>query len=420
MSFGLYGMLDEAFGRTLTEAQQVVIDFKEIFGADTYDAFKRVKQRLSSPENDISYWVRRYRAEGESVIGEMEQLVGGGTNLTRRDVEGRRIPEPEETKELVASNDYYDVYNVTDVGDMIDLAMRKVEGHAGAYWCIAGRYNLGYAADDAGIDKDDVVKVSQAEHYFPSYLDSHYDAYFVCVPKDGDHQKYCLCATGDGFEAWNSEDSREVDDDAGDIPHFESAGLSYSGLSDIDGYEEEEEEEEDEGPHRWQDENGLLHMGERPAAPADPEMISVEDPNSMEFRAGSKEEAIAAFAESGAVDGVEFVEDIPNTPVCIVKFMVEPTHEEFPQEGDDVYVRDLPGDRYTAFIFFPGEGGGPLLTQDGKIVASRTVEGAKRPFVHDFNQDNVFHQGQEPRRPGPEGGRGNGAERNESKKTQCK
>jgi hypothetical protein len=411
MSIGLYGILEEVFDRTLTEAQQVVIDFKGIFGADTYEAFKDVKRRLGSPENDISYWVRRYREEGEPVIGEMSRLVGGETSLTKRDVEGRRIPEPEETKELVASNDCYDVYNVTDVGDMIDLAMRKVAGHAGAYWCIAGRYNL----YDYDVDRDDAVKVSQAEEFFGRYLDGDYFAYFVCMPKDGDHQKYCICATGpSSADVWSSDDRREVDDDARDIPAFEAAGFSYEGIDDLDYDSDDEpdddEEPEDEGPHQWQDEDGLIHMGERPADPVDPEMISVEDPNSMEFRAGSKEEAIAAFADSGVVSGVEFVEDIPNTPVCIVKFMVEPEHEEFPQEGDDVYVRDLPGDRYTAFIFFPGEGGGPLLTQDGKIIANRTIEGAKRPFVRDFDQGSVFHQGQEPARPEQDDERSEGGE----------
>lgn len=405
MSFGLYRMLDEAFDRALTEAQQVVIDFKEIFGADTYEAFKRVKQRLSSPENDISYWVRRYRAEGDSVIGEMEELVGGSTNKTMRDVEGKRIPEPEETKELVASNDFYDVYNVTDVGDMIDLAMRKVNGHAGAYWCIAGRYSVSSAAESAGIDVDDAVKVSQAEYYFGHYLETEYDAYFVCMPKDSEHQKYCLCAEGGGFQAWTSEDERRIDADAEDIPPFESAGITYSGTGDIEGSDYDyDAEHEEEGPHEWTDENGTTHLGARPAAPVDPESMTIDNPNSMEFRAGSKEEAIAAFADSGVVNGVEFVEDIPGTPVCVVKFMVAPTHEEFPQEGDDVYVRDLPGDRYTAFIFFPGEGGGPLLTQDGRLLAHRTVEGAKAPFVRDFRQDQVFHQGEEPRGPEPEPG----------------
>lgn len=408
MAYGYLGRLEESFDKMLLEAQQVVIDFKAIYGADAYEEFKRAKQRLSAPENDISYWVGRYKKEGDVAKRAFEAALGGAEGV-KRDIEGKVIPEPADMKELIAENDFYSAYNVDDWTDMVDLAMRKIDGFAGAYWCIAGRYQLDGAAEEAGIDNDDAVKLSQAEHFFNSYLDGEYRAYVVCMPKDRSHQKYCVCLNGDGdyFTPWSTYDERNVDDDFEDIPHFSVCGVSFEGTSSTEyAGGDGEEPDEDAGPHEWTDENGNAHVGEEPPAPRDPEMIHVDNPNSLEFRVGTKEDAVKAFKDSGVVDGVEFVEDIPGTPICIVKFEVEPTHEEFPQEGDDVYVRDLPGDRYTPFIFMPGDGGGPLLTQQGDIVAHRTVEGAKGPFVREFRQDQVFHQGEEPRRPEPEGEEG--------------
>lgn len=405
--YGICGILNESISNRLMEAQQVVIDFKNAFGAESYDLFKRAKQHLLPPENDISYWVGKYKREGESVIPELLAIIGGVAEI-KHDIEDRPIPAPANTKSLVAENEFYEVYAVDDYTDMIDLSMRKVDGFAGGYWCIAGRYELGRDARDAGIDVDDAVKVSQAEHYFNYYLDSEYSAYLVCIPKSGGHDKYCLCLKEDGYDGywvvWNTRDHQSVDADFEDIPHFVFANCEFSGAESVGerGDGDEFDDLEDEGPEEWQDENGLVHIGIRPDAPADPEFIQVENPSALEYHVGSKEEAIKAFAESGVVNGVEFIEDIPNTPLCIIKFMVEPTHEEFPQEGDDVYVRDLPGDRYTPFIFIPGDGGGPLLTQDGKLVAHRTVEGAKSQFVNDFRQDQVFRQGEEPRRPEPD------------------
>lgn len=400
-SYGIFGILNESVGNLLMEAQQVVIDFKNAFGADAYDNFRKAKQHLVPPENDISYWVGKYKREGERVIPELLSAIGSAVEI-KYDIEGKTIPAPAESKSLVAENEFYAVYDVDDYTDMIDLAMRKIDGFAGGYWCIAGRYNL---PSSDGVDKDDAVKVSQAEHFFTSYLDSDYDAYLVCIPKNSGHDKYCICLRKDGsWDVWDTRDSRSVDSDFEDVPHFVFGGHEFLGAESVeresDGYDEDELA--DEGPEEWEDEEGVVHNGVRPNDPQDPEFILVANPTELEYHVGSKEEAIKAFAKSGEVEGVEFVEDIPNTPICIVKFMVEPTHEEFPQEGNDVYVRDLPGDRYTPFIFIPGDGGGPLLTQDGKLVAHRTAEGAKEQFVREFHQDQVYRQGEEPRRPEPE------------------
>ena len=338
-----YDFLNEAFSRKmLTEEQQVVINFKNIFGNDVYDKFKAKKARLANPLNDISYWVRKYNEEGASVIDELNGLLS--SNATKRDIEGKKIPEPENTKVQVAENDDYIVYYVDSVGDMIDLATAKVGDFAGGYWCIAGRYQLGSEAREAGIDRDDAVKVSQAEHYFDVYLDGSYQAYFVCMPKNEENQKHCLCFTSENTcEDWNTNDDRDqMDDDFYHIPLFNYNGFSFEGEDSVtDPQNDDEWEDEDRGEE------------EEDRAPREPdafELIPVEDPNALEFPAGSKEEAVRLFKNGGEIV------DTVREPVFIAKWHEEPLPAAEGEEPDT-------GDRFTSFVFMPGQGGGPLLTQ---------------------------------------------------------
>lgn len=353
-----YRFLNESFDNMLAEAQQVVIDFKNIFGADTYDKFKAVKQRLKSPENDISHWVRKFRQEGESAIRELEELLNGG--IPKKDVEGRKIPEPANTKVKVAENDDFVVYRVTDVSDEIELAMTKINGFAGAYWCTAGRYAHQDKYDDDGnliIKKDDIVKVSQAEDFFKRYLtdDYHdYEAYFICMPKNENGQKHKLCFTSNTTcDDWNTWDAKnQLDDDFYDIPEFEHDGFVFSGESSLQEPDEEPGEEDD-----IEDEGGDDGYPE-PAPRADPFVnVDVEDPNSMEFPAGTKEEAAAAFRP-----GAEIVETVREPDLYIVKWHEEP---EAPADGEEPDS----GDRYSLFVFHENEGGGPLLTMTGRGFA---------------------------------------------------
>ena len=77
------------------------------------------------------------------------------------------------------------------------------------------------------------------------------------------------------------------------------------------------------------------------------EIVRVEDPNAMEFPADSKEEAAQMFK-----DGAEIVATVREPNLFIVKWM-----EDGPVAENDN------GERFALFVFFPGQGGGPLLAQ---------------------------------------------------------
>lgn len=412
MKNNYYDMLNESFNKLLLEAQQVVIDFKNIFGANTYEEFKKIKNRLQNPENDISYWVREYNARGDEVISELEAVINGAGNRAL-DIEGKRIPVPEEEAEVVAENDFYEVYYVEDYVNMIHLAMKKIGGYAGAYWCIAGRYNLGYEARDAGIEKDDAVKVSQAEHFFNRYLEGDYRAYFVCMPKDNSHQKYCICFKDETHcDPWNTEDGIKVEDDIDDVPDFTYGDFTFNSSSyqyEEDEYEDDFENDDEEvldEPTQWTDENGNV-WSSMPPEIRDPEMITIEDPESFEFPARSEADAVAQFAQKGFANA-EIVDRLENGMI-IVKFTVEPRTETLnnihglDENGNDtgeIYTRTLPTERYTPFVFFPGQGGGPLLNQTGgnefAVVAFINLDNMRNQFGGHFNMGNIHRQGDEP------------------------
>lgn len=364
-----YEFLNEKFDKMfLTEEQQVVINFKNIFGTDMYNLFKTKKARLSNPANDISYWVRRYNEEGASVIDELSNLLS--SNVIKRDIEGKRIPDPENTKVKVAENDDYIVYYVSNVGDMIDLATTKIGDFAGGYWCIAGRYSLGDAANDVGIDKDDAIKVSQAEYYFDLYLNDSYQAYFVCMPKNEDCQKHCLCFTSDTTcEDWNTMDKRDMmDEDFYNIPEFEFNNFKFEGQNSIREEDWPEEEDNDFEPEEPEGEPA-------PREPEAFELIPVEDPNALEFPARSKEEAVRLFKNDG-----EIVDTI-REPIFIAKWHEEPLPAAEGEEQTDT------GDRFTTFVFMPGQGGGPLLTQTANgfaLQVFKDLEKAREFASHMF------------------------------------
>lgn len=347
-----YKFLNESFNKILLEKQQVVINFENIFGADTYEKFKTVKNRLSVPMNDVSYWVRKYNEEGDVVISELENILG--SNTVKRDIEGKKIPEPANTKQLVAENEFYDVYYVDSVADMIALSMKKIDGYAGAYWCIAGRYQIENETSfkDAGIPKDDAVKISQANRYFEQYLSTDYIAYFVCMPKKDGFEKHCLCFINDHTcEDWNTEDEKNrCDSDFYSIPSFEFEDFSFKGEDSLNYISDEEEDALEDGGD-YDDEGEYDEVEPRPQVVFD---IPVENPNDYEFQANSKEEAARAFKADA-----EIVDTVREPDLHIVKW-----HEEPVEPAGEEEIQDT-GDRYSLFVFIPGEGGGPLLGQTG-------------------------------------------------------
>ena len=387
--YNYYGMLNESFDKLLLEAQQIVIDFKNIFGADTYDRFAAQKQRMPQPVKDISYWVKQYKdADEEGKQDVINRLGDTISEYEGKKTRSQKAREASEGADLIFEDDNWLVYHITSY-----KAAAKYGSHT--CWCITGRYQ---GHEDRG------------EYWFNHYLEDQYDGYYFFIKKGNDEEKYCVCPRqdGDGYDIWDPKDDRPEyvpNGPTDEVPGL--PGLPVEENNDYDyGYDEEEADDDDfdepddepEEPVEWTDENGNTHRGHRPPEPASFELIQVNNPDEFEFPANTREDAIRAFAAHG-FEGAEFEAEL-QAPLCIVHFTVEPTHEEFPMGEDDVYVRDLPGDRYTAFVFIPGQGGGPLMTQDGKVLAHRSADGVRRQFGQ-FNPNDI-HRDEERRQQGHE------------------
>lgn len=320
-----YNMLNEAFDKMLNEARQDEINFRNVFGDSLLARFKTQKPRMHAPENDFYYWIRKSRENLDDAIHELDAFISNLEN-TRTRSEKRRAAS--EGAEVMFENE-----------DWLVLWIKTYEAAAkygaGTTWCITGRY--------PGHE-------SRGEHYFNMYReDNGWEYYFYIkkneVDEEGRQEKWCLCYADDhDWCIYNAEDDNITDDGYG----IEGAP-QVPGLPDVsepnDNYSEEDAEEDEWGPEEG--EGGEHHH--REPEPAAYEIIDVENPNSMEFPARSKEEAARMFK-----DGAEIVDTVREPDLFIAKWHEEPT-----DEGDA-------GDRFALFVFIPGEGGGPLLAQTGR------------------------------------------------------
>lgn len=391
-------ILNEGFKR-LFEAEELVEsrkndeDFTAIYGEERLNKFKAQKVRMQSPNNDITYWIGMARRESvEEATRKFDELI---TELENTKTRSQKRKENAQGAELIFEDENWKVYHITTYE-----AAAQYGSHT--KWCITGRYP-GYRNDADG------------RGFFNRYLANDYTGYYFFIRKDGSDIKYCVCPKqSGGFDIWTPTDGRYTefpgDLDLSGIPELARLPMLGS-LRDEELYEPEDaedeeedtvedeepewgEEPEDEGPTEWEDENGNIHHGHRPDSPENPELISVNNPDEFEFAANSRDDAIRQFAEHG-FEGARFEREL-NGPMCVVHFMVEPEHQEFEQgEDEEPYVRDLPGDRYTAFVFFPGQGGGPLMTQDGKVVAFRSAEDVVNQFGGDHFNTNDIHSHRE-------------------------
>ena len=319
-----YRMLNESFEKALNEAKQDEVNFANVFGTEMKDRFKAQKQRMKSPENDFYYWIKLSKDDLEGTIEKLDSYIA---DLENRKTRSQKSKLASEGAEIVFEDDEWIVLKI----DTYEAAQKY---GAGTTWCITGRYP-GHEG--------------RGEHYFNSYKENNNWDYYFYIMKDGRdlegrQEKWCLCWSGDlddEYEIWCAED-----EEVGYIP----------GAPEIEGF-----------PPVWEDNGngeyeGDEEEGDFEAAPREPdpsELRPVDNPNAYEFPAATKEEAAKAFKEDG-----EIVDTINDT-LYIVKWHEEPADENEPEDGAEAEGDHAPdtGDRYSAFVFFPGEGGGPLLAQ---------------------------------------------------------
>ena len=315
-----YNFLNETFNRMLNEAKQDEINFANVFGADVLERFKAQKPRMSSPENDFYYWIKKSKEDLEGTIEELDKFISKLENKVSRNARSKLAAEG---AEVMYEDEEWIVL-------LIKTYEAAVKYGAGTTWCITGRY---HGAEDSG------------EYYFNKYREDQGWDYYFYILKDGRdlegrQEKWCLCYNDEtgSYSIYNAED-----DTVSSIPN----APQVEGLPDVT-----------QGNPDYDDEGG---WGEEPVEePVEREPgafinIPVADPNSMEFSARTKEEAASKFQE-----GAEVVETVREPDLHIVKWHVEPEQRAEGEEGPE----DT-GDRYTLFVFIPGEGGGPLLAQTG-------------------------------------------------------
>ena len=328
-----YNFLNEKFNNMLNEAKQDEINFANVFGAELKDRFKALKQRMRSPENDFYYWISKSKEDLEGTIEELDKFLSGFENKQTRS-QKRKLAE--EGADVVFEDEEWIVLK-------INTYAAAAKYGAGTTWCITGRYS---GAEDRG------------EYYFNSYKEEYGWDYYFYIKKDGRdlegrQEKWCLCyANDDDWCIYNAEDDNITDEGYG-IPN----APEVPGLPDVSQGNPDYDREEDGD---WGDVEGGEHepMHHEPPAFVN---IDIEDPNAFEFPARSKEEAAKKFK-----DDAEVIETLREPDLHIVKWHEEP--EPRPEDAGEDYIEDT-GDRYTLFVFIPGEGGGPLLAQTGNGFA---------------------------------------------------
>lgn len=347
-----YKMLNESFEKMLNEAKQDEINFANVFGAEMKDRFKAQKQRMSAPQNDFYYWIRKAKEDLEGTIEELDSFV---SELEHRKTRKQKSKLASEGAEIVYEDDEWIVLEIKT------YEAAKKYG-AGSVWCITGRYPS---------------HEGRGQQYFDDYRDEYGWNYYFFIKKDGRdlegrQEKWCLCWSGnlgDRYEIWRGDKQERSEarvsfiPDAPQIDGFPDLSVEPGYSDEDDDYPEEAAPEEDDGPRE----------------PDPSVLIPVDDPNAYEFPAGTKEEAVRAFKADGEIA------DTINDTLYIVKWHEEPEAAPEAGEGEDGDRAPDTGDRYSLFVFFPGEGGGPLLAQ--------TNDGFALQVFKDLDKARQFAQG---------------------------
>lgn len=325
-----YDFLNESFDKMLQEAKQDDINFANVFGQELLDRFKALKQnnRLSGQESDNYFWIRKSKEDLEGTIAELDTRLSELEHKVSR-AERRRMAQT--GAEVLYEDDEWIVLKINT------YEAAQLYG-AGSVWCITGRY---HGHEEEG------------QHWFDNYRENNGWDYYFYIKKDGRdlegrQEKWCLCWDGDEdsrYEIWKGDQREQHESEVSYIPD----APQVPGLPDVSQPQEYDDEAEE--PEDWDDEQD--EEGE--PAPREPEafeLVDVENPNELEFPARSKEEAAKAFKEDAEI----VVSDVaPN--LHIVKWHEEPLPVADGEEQTDM------GDRFSMFVFLPGQGGGPLLTQ---------------------------------------------------------
>lgn len=357
-----YRMLNESFENMLLEAKQDEINFSNVFGQGMLDRFKAQKQRMKAPENDFYHWIR---ASKEDLNGTIEKLDAFLSELEGKKTRSQKSKLASEGADVVYEDDEWIVLKI----NTYEAAQKY---GAGSVWCITGRYE---GHEERG------------EEYFNSYRTRNNWDYYFYIKKDGRdlegrQEKWCLCLNKDNidsYEIWEGDQREEEEEEVDyipDAPHID-------GLPDVSEPKPEPEEEEE-----------IVDEPDEPHERLDM-LIPVDNPNAYEFPAATKEEAARAFKE-----GAEIVDSLDNT-LHIVKWHEEPAIDAAPEgEGDAPQAPADNGDRFSLFVFFPGEGGGPLLAQTGEgfaLQVFKTLDAARdagqRLRGGQFNDNGIRNNG---------------------------
>ena len=104
-----YKMLNESFEKMLNEAKQDEINFANVFGAEMKDRFKAQKQRMSAPQNDFYYWIRKAKEDLEGTIEELDSFV---SELEHRKTRKQKSKLASEGAEIVYEDDEWIVLEI--------------------------------------------------------------------------------------------------------------------------------------------------------------------------------------------------------------------------------------------------------------------------------------------------------------------
>lgn len=238
--------------KELLEAKADRDRFKAWAGEDLFNRFLKIKDRLKSPLNDMTYWTstRTPRKVDELegvVVSEEEKIVA-------KSKEAKLI---EEGAEILFEDDKWFVYFIKNFE-----ACQKYG--AGTKWCITG----------TNMDGDDVY----GRRYWDSYKRDGNQFYFFL--RKGSNEKFAVMIDEGGDHTIFNPKDRE-------IPFIEGAP-AVPNLPDVSEnnpkYDRDEEEENEE------EEN------QEPAAPPPFNLEPVQNPQAMEFTAATLEDALNRFS----------------------------------------------------------------------------------------------------------------------------
>jgi hypothetical protein len=291
----------------LLEARADRDRFKTWGGEELLQLFLKFKDRMSSPENDMTYWTSTKTPHKPE---ELKTIIAKLQKKAEKKSEEQKLIE--EGAEKIFEDNKWLVYHITN------FEACQTYG-AGTRWCITGRNNDGENA--------------YGNRYWRSYTSDGAEFYFFLLK--GTNEKYALTVWPDSSKGRlgmgdGSYDLNQADDDpityipdAPKVPNLPDVSVEPDFYTNEDE-ENEDEENEDDG---------------EPAGPPVPPPYTLEpvaNPQAMEFPASSLEDALRQFNNATAVA----------------------------QLRNDLHVIKFGDNKFTVFVF-NGTAGGPLMTQRG-------------------------------------------------------